>query len=80
LGKWATTHSGLSNDCERYIAEYVTRRLYKKDSRNDTGQLDAELQDIEKDLVDSYKNPDHTIMPIPIIDDDILVFPSWSGM
>lgn len=79
VGKWTSTHSALHDDCERYITEYVNRRLYKRDSRNDTGLIENELQDIEKDIVDSYKNADHTIKPIPLVDEDILVYPIWES-
>lgn len=74
LGKWASTHSELSNDCERYITEYVTQRLYKRDSSNDAAIVTDEMKEMERDIVDGYKVPDKDPKPIPVYDRDILVY------
>lgn len=74
IGKWASTHSELSNDCERYVAEYTTQRLYKRDSSNDAGIITDEMKEMEKDIVDGYKIPDKDPKPLPIFDRELLVY------
>lgn len=74
IGKWTTTHSGLVNEAERYIAEYTTQRLFKRDSSNDAKEIASEMIEIEKDLLDAYKVPDMDAHPIPILDHEILIY------
>lgn len=74
VGKWTTTHSGLVNECERFLAEYLNRRLFKRDSSNDARDVDLEMAEILQDILDAYKMPDMDAKPMPIIDNEILIY------
>lgn len=68
LGKYTTTHSKLSDEAERYLTEYTTRRIFKRESSDDAVAIDAELEPIEQELINSYKIADKDVKPIPITD------------
>jgi hypothetical protein len=68
LGKYTTTHSKLPEDAERYLTEYANRRVFKRELSSATGGIDADLVDIENELVSSYKVADKDVKPIPISD------------
>lgn len=72
-GKYSSTHSELPNECERYFTEYTNRRVMLRDSNVDWDQVDAELQAIEAELVDSFGVPDKDIKHIPISDWEIWI-------
>lgn len=71
IGRYTTTHSKLANECERYLTEYVNRRVKKRDSSKDVGELDIETRDMEKDIIENYSVPDLDVKEIPIIDPDM---------
>lgn len=75
VGKYTSTHSSLHNTAERYISEYVTRRMYKRDARVDSSKITEELYPIEQDIIAGYEIADKEVKSFPIIDYDILVFP-----
>ena len=79
VGRYTTTHSKLRFECERYLVEYCNRRVKKRDSSQDVPDIDVELKDIEKDIVENYQVPDLDVKPIPIIDRDIMLGGSSSG-
>lgn len=68
LGKYTTTHSKLSDEAERYLTEYTTRRIFKRESSDDSVGIDAELEPIEQELINSYKIADKDVKEIPIVD------------
>lgn len=68
LGRYTTTHSKLCEDAERYLTEYVNRRIFKRDSSSDAADVDTELNDIEQELITSYKIADKDIKEVPIAD------------
>lgn len=61
IGKWTTTHSSLVDVFERYISEYVVRRLMCKDSSADYFDVGQEFRDMEMELVDSLITPDKDV-------------------
>ena len=75
VGKYTSTHSSLDNTAERYISEYVTRRMYKRDARVDESAITKELLPIESDIIAAYEIADEEVKGFPIIDHDVLVFP-----
>ena len=68
LGKYTTTHSKLTDEAERYLTEYCSRRIFKRESSDDATAIDAELEPIEQELIVSYKIADKDVKPIPISD------------
>lgn len=79
VGKYSTTHCQLSNDAEGFISEYVTKRLYKRDARIDDTKILAELAPLEQQIIAGYEIPDKEVKPIPIADNEILVYPVMNG-
>lgn len=73
VGKYSSTHSELPDECERYLTEYTNRRVMTRDSNVDWDQVDAGLQEIEQDIVMSFKLPDKDVKSIPISDWAIMI-------
>jgi len=71
-GNYNTTHSELSDMCERYLIEYACYKIYKQDSNSDSVGSTEELQAIERDIVDSYAMTDNDIDYIPILNQTYL--------
>lgn len=72
LGKYTATHSSLPDDCARYMTEYMTRRIGKRERNSSVPEIDVELRDMEKEIVASFKVADNDIKYIPIINHDIM--------
>lgn len=68
IGKYTTTHSKLVEDAERYLTEYISRRVFKRESSADAAAIEAELIDIENEIISSYKVADKDVKPIPLVD------------
>lgn len=73
IGRYTTTHSKLTNECERYITEYTNRRVFKRDISVTVDNIDAEVFNMEKDIVENYQVPDLDVKFIPTIDNDIML-------
>lgn len=73
-GKYATTHSQLSDICERYLLQFCNWRILKRDSSNDSAESNQELKEMENEIIDSYRKADNDVKGIPILDYDYLSF------
>ena len=69
-GRYATTHSELEEEVERYIQAYAQWKVLKRDSSVDSQEAVMELGQIEADIVASYADISDDIMEIPEINDD----------
>lgn len=72
VGKYTTTHSDLEDMCARYLTEYISRRIFKRDSSDDAKDVHMELANIEKEIIESYELPDTTPKGFPVVDHEIL--------
>lgn len=68
IGKYTTTHSKLCEDAERYLIEYINRRIATRENSSARVAIDPQLQEIEQEIVRSYKIADKDVKPIPIYD------------
>lgn len=66
-GKDARTHSELPRMCERYLIAYASWKLLKRDSSVDFAEQQAELMQMENDIVNSFADIDDDIRFIPIL-------------
>ncbi len=76
VGKFTTTHSALVDDFERYISEYVARRMLYKDSSADAFDVGDEFRTLEAELVDSMKIPDKDVRELHQSDMDPILYGS----
>lgn len=63
----ASTHTELPKICERYLVSYLSWKLFKRDSSEDSFEQRNELKSMEKDIVDSFSDVDDDITLIPMI-------------
>ncbi len=70
LGKRSTTHSGLKDDCERYLIAYPVWKMLKRDSSTDSADQERELAMMKQDIIDSYGETYQDVDNIPIINSD----------
>lgn len=73
FGQYATTHSKLPNNCERYLLTYVQKRLMTTDESNTSIEEDEELKQIETDIVNSFAEDSRDVKYIPVLDHEALL-------
>jgi hypothetical protein len=71
-GYRATTHSELSDECERYLIQYCNWRVQKRDSSQDAQETNQELKELENDIVESFADLNEDVEYIPMIDDSFI--------
>lgn len=71
-GRSSSSHidANLTDMCERYIEAYCIYKIFKRDSSVDSQEQLFELQALEVEIVDSYKEVLHDVTYIPIINRD----------
>ena len=52
LGAYTSTHSELPEICERYLLEYLYKRIFFRDSSDDWQLADRDLQESKKEIID----------------------------
>lgn len=67
-GEYASTHSQLPDQCERYLIAYATWRAMKRDSSVDAGEQMNELAMIEDDIVSGFAQMSGDVEQVPIVD------------
>ncbi len=65
FGKYTTTHSQLSDECDRYLIHYAAYSLLHKDSSNDGSKEKELLDQIENDVVKSIARQTGELQFIP---------------
>lgn len=77
-GKYSTTHSYLTDNCERYLSEYIAYKIYRRDSSNDSPGQKDELDTTKATVIQSFSVPEHDILTIPVLDGNYLTEDDWS--
>ena len=70
LGKMATTHSELPDICEKYLISYMNWKILKRDSSNDSVEQNAELKEMENEIVSAFALADQDVDGITILNSD----------
>ncbi|MBR9701026.1 hypothetical protein GOV11_04130 [Candidatus Woesearchaeota archaeon] len=68
----ATTHSELPDITERYLLEYTNNRILNRDSSNDVGTQTPLLAEIEREIIETFSEPDGDVDYVTILDDQYL--------
>jgi len=69
VGKSATSHTDLSDICERFLISYVTQKVLRRDSNIlEADEQAQELRLIGADIAKSYQNPQEDLMQLPLDD------------
>lgn len=69
IGKFATTHSALPINCERYLKTYAKKRVYDTDSSDDSMREDPELKAMLNTILENYAEMSQDVVEIPVIDE-----------
>lgn len=77
IGKYATTHSELVDEAERYITEYMIWKAKKRDSSDDSVESNEELKSMANEIAQVYGQESADINYVPIIDDESYDFDSY---
>jgi len=67
-GNNTTFQSQLTDNCERFILQYVIWKMQKRDSNADNAEASQELAQLESDIVASYSEPDSDVDYVAILD------------
>ena len=67
-GQYATTHSQLPLDVERWLKLYAQVRIFQKDSSIDQNAEISELRTQERDIIDRFSELNHDWQEIPALD------------
>lgn len=72
-GRSASSHMdvNLTDMAERYVEAFCIYKIFKRDSSVDSQEQLIELQALEKEIIDSYKEIIHDVYTIPIINDEV---------
>lgn len=70
LGKRATTHSQLLDDCEGFLIAWGVWKGLKRDSSSDSVLQNQELAVMQQSIIDSYGENYQDVDQIPIINSD----------
>lgn len=66
--KWTTTHSGLPDECERYLVQYAWEQLALRDSADDLSKIKAMREDMESDIMRQFASQTGEIQFTPMLD------------
>lgn len=64
-GRDASTHSELPRMCERYLIAYCAWKILKRDSSIDSSEQQAELAEMESDIVNSFADISDDVTYVP---------------
>lgn len=64
-GRDASTHSELPRMCERYLIAYCAWKILKRDSSIDSAEAQAELSEMESDIVNSFADITDDVTYVP---------------
>ena len=67
-GKDTTNKSELANTCERYLSAYLNWKIFRRDSSSDSAEQTPELMEMQREIVEIYKQVDDDIK-FPAIED-----------
>lgn len=73
LGRYSTTHSKLSESCERYLIAYAAWKILKRDSSDDSREQQSELSSMEEDIVKAYADNSRDVEGIPILNEELFL-------
>lgn len=68
-GGFHTTISQLPEEMERYLVAYMIWKGIKRDSSSDSAEAKEERDELETEIVDSYRMADNTLNYVPVLDD-----------
>jgi hypothetical protein len=71
VGKYATTHSDLPVDCERFLKAYGQLRVFESTNSRKASAESDKVETMLSDIVNSFTEEDHDIKHPPIIDPDL---------
>lgn len=77
VGRYTTTHSTLSDICERYLEVYCGMKIFMRDSGNDVTESKAELEMLEQDIVQTYQDSYRDEMSIQIDNSSMILRDDW---
>lgn len=70
-GRYTTTHPEFSDHCARYLKVYTQKRMFAKDSSNDSIEEDAELAMIFNQIIESYADSSQDPVEVPLLDENL---------
>lgn len=73
-GKYATTHMQLMEEAEKYITDFVTRKIHAINSSGDVQDSQIFTEDEKKNLIDLFSKVDLDVPYPPITDSSYLNF------
>lgn len=71
MGQYATSHSDLAENAERYLKTYCQLRILHKDASASEIQEMQVLKDMEKDIVNAYAEMSQDVTEIPVLDHNL---------
>jgi hypothetical protein len=70
FNKWTTSHSGLPDDCERYLIHYCAEAIFHRDSSDDFSTQSQLLGRMEEEIIKALKKQTGEIQQIPQLNYD----------
>lgn len=72
IGKYTTTHSKLTDACERHLVAYMVYRILMRSDNDRATKKEREYLAIENDILAGYSDITRDVEYVPILDTDML--------
>lgn len=72
FGAYATTHSMLPENCDRYIVQYMSRGVQSRDSNQEAISTREDMKAMEAELINEVNDLEEDTLAISILDDSML--------
>lgn len=79
VGEYTTTHCKLNSIVERYIAQYVEYRIFRRDSADDAKASKADMDETLAELRAAYADVPKDEVDIQIDNSELMLQGEWSG-
>ncbi len=66
--RFTTTHSTLTDECERYLIQYAWEQIAMRDSAEDLNRIKTVREEMEGDIIRQYASQTGEIAYIPMLD------------
>ena len=73
VGEYSTTHCKLNHLCERYLAQYMEYKVFRRDSSNDASGAREDMRETLREIQVSYAETPRDEIDIQIDNPDLVV-------
>lgn len=73
VGEYTTTHGKLNHLCERYMAQYMEYKMFRRDSSNDANAARDDMRETMKEIKENYAETPRDDADITVSNSELMV-------